>query len=453
MKSHTPLPNPDNNDHLNDLLIDESLAPAQCREVAAESASISQSEGRMTNPDAVFIGAGPVGLFAAIQLKLRHPGLNILMLEKYAEFQRKHPLLIDHSSFSNIYQHAELKGFVAALPSKIRTSELQKTFLEFAKKLGIIIEYQTVDDCFLLQDTYPGARAFCGTDGSHSIVHKQVFNGEYQHKSNMRYICEVKYDVKGKTKPLNLFTQVIPVHAYANHLVSEFVGKEREGNTPVSIRIFIDEATYLHMKKATFKNPYKINSESENDYDPKLLTTIKAWLAARETFAKESRVENSEKVTVTNLPVYASNSFVAAVNDVSWALLGDSAIGVPYFRSLNNGLLCASEYAKCVDAYLRNIKEFEVVGPLSSVSYIPPMLRYRQYVQGRFEAEKSLAGWKDWGVEALESGVSSQRAVPLFAMSKFSSTEEGRLFKARANDERKDGPDNDPNPTSGCTIS
>ena len=35
--------------------------------------------------EAVFVGAGPVGLFAALQLKKRCPDMNVLMLEKYAE--------------------------------------------------------------------------------------------------------------------------------------------------------------------------------------------------------------------------------------------------------------------------------------------------------------------------------------------------------------------------------
>lgn len=40
-------------------------------------------------PDINFVGAGPVGLFTAIQAKLYNPDLNILMLEKYTEYQRK----------------------------------------------------------------------------------------------------------------------------------------------------------------------------------------------------------------------------------------------------------------------------------------------------------------------------------------------------------------------------
>ena len=49
--------------------------------------------------DAVVVGAGPVGLFFALQLKYRI-GMSTLMLEKYEEYQRKHVLNIELASFA-----------------------------------------------------------------------------------------------------------------------------------------------------------------------------------------------------------------------------------------------------------------------------------------------------------------------------------------------------------------
>jgi 2-polyprenyl-6-methoxyphenol hydroxylase-like FAD-dependent oxidoreductase len=47
---------------------------------------------------AVIVGGGPVRLFVAIQLKLRCPCLEVRVLEKYADYQRKHVLKIERAS-------------------------------------------------------------------------------------------------------------------------------------------------------------------------------------------------------------------------------------------------------------------------------------------------------------------------------------------------------------------
>src|SRR4051794_27571662 len=52
-------------------------------------------------PDVVFVGAGPVGLWTAIQLKILQPKLNILMLEKYEKYQRNHVLRVSPASFKH----------------------------------------------------------------------------------------------------------------------------------------------------------------------------------------------------------------------------------------------------------------------------------------------------------------------------------------------------------------
>lgn len=60
-------------------------------------------------PDVVFVGAGPVGLWTAVQIKILCPWASILMLEKYAEYQRKHVLLLDKASLHGIPDHGNLK--------------------------------------------------------------------------------------------------------------------------------------------------------------------------------------------------------------------------------------------------------------------------------------------------------------------------------------------------------
>lgn len=389
----------------------------------------------MKEPDILFVGAGPVGLLAAIQMKLHDPKSFILMLEKYKDYQRKHPLILNKDSFVDTHKDPEFQALINSLPKTIRTNELEEILLEFARKIGIEIEYTNVTDCNELAKKY-SSKIIIGADGAHSIVRKQIFNDEYQIKKTLQYICEIKYEVEGKTRYLNTITEGIPALSYANHLISEFVGKEKEGKTPVSIRIFIDEETYKKMQEATFKNPYNLKDKAK--IESELYESINAWVTARRDFAQEKMIKDSERISVTNLPVYACKKFVKNANDKTWFLVGDAAFGVPFFRSLNNGILCSSQLAKTVHAMFNGIEieDSYTSFKTSSVSKreITPAQYYENYVQALVRKENFVASVKSVGVGSLESSAHFTQAVPL-SRKKLIFTEEGKNFKTHMNEQ------------------
>jgi len=378
------------------------------------------------NARVVFVGAGPVGLMTAIQTKLYDPSLPILMLEKYDKYKRQHSLILEKSSFNDAHPDADWQKFIRALPHHIRTNELEAQLIQYADKLGIQIKKNCpVTNCHALLTEYPDADCFIGADGSHSIVHKQIFNHQYQIKKTLRYIVEVKYDAEGKTRYLDPLSELAPAITYANHLVSEYVGKEKDNKTPIALRIFVDQATYDKMQDATFKEPYKL-SKLAGDDKPKEITklyqTIRAWITAREMLGGEKQITDSERITATNLPVYASNEFVKETNGKTWCLVGDAAFGVPYFRSLNNGILCSSQLARVIDAKIHH-KEIETYSfsSISSSSKLAaisakqeaPFTYYVNYVQALVNSENILAHIKDLGVSSLQSTAYTSQAVPL----------------------------------------
>lgn len=53
---------------------------------------------RVQRADIVFVGAGPVGLWTAIQAKKRNPQAQIQVYERYTEYQRSHVLRLEHFS-------------------------------------------------------------------------------------------------------------------------------------------------------------------------------------------------------------------------------------------------------------------------------------------------------------------------------------------------------------------
>lgn len=376
----------------------------------------------------LFVGAGPVGLFTAIQLKLLNPDADITMLEKYEEYQRNHPLFIDPSSFADSCPDEGFQTFLKKLPKTMRTNELEKLLLDYAKELGINIEYRHVLDCPKLKEEYPDTRFFVGSDGSHSEVQKQIFGEQYQIKKTLQYIAEIKYEVEGPTRYLNTFMEAIPATTYAEHFVSEFVGRENEGKkTPVSLRIFIDEETHKQMQTATFKNPFRLTQPEK--IHPALLRSITTWLHARETMAGEKRTEGSEKITVTHLPVYASQEFVKNEDDAIWFVVGDAAFGMPFFRSLNNGILCSSQLAKALDALLKDELLLDM----------PPTEAYKAYVQKLVEKEDFTAELKNMGVNSLgATAACSQNDIGRTVVGpKLVFFGGGRNFKRRMKDEEE----------------
>lgn len=92
---------------------------------------------------------------------------------------------------------------------------------------------------------------------------------------------------------------------------------------------------------------------------PELSRSVKIWLNARAD--KEERVKGSERMTAVKLRCYASRKVATTLptqgsqgqrntaQPVSVFLVGDAAYGVPFFRSLNNGILSGTKLAETLN--------------------------------------------------------------------------------------------------------
>lgn len=292
----------------------------------------------------IIIGAGPIGLFTAIQIKLYRPTSNIVIYEKYKEYQRKHAIHVSSKSFSGSHQDKEFQKLLTSLSGNVRTSAMEDTLKNFALALGIHIKYENVTDVRDLAEK--DCKYLIGADGAHSIVHSQIFHGKYQINYNFRNIMEIKYDVFGPTKKLSICSSL---SCGSRHLVHQFVGKPRSDSktTPVVLRFLITEDEYKDLQSASFKHPWNIEDKRIPD---EVKTSIDSWLLARKEGLEEKIVPNSTRLSVVSLPTYASAQFYKKNKDTTTFLVGDAACGVPYFRSINNGLLCASVLAKNLDS-------------------------------------------------------------------------------------------------------
>lgn len=294
-------------------------------------------------PDVLIVGAGPVGLFTAIEMKLHQPALQIKILDRNKEYSRHHILKLERESLSNSKTY-ETFDTVRKLHGFVPTSEIETTFLNSAKELGIEIETGIkVDNCQHLLNQFPTAHTFIGADGAHSVVRRQLFDDEKIVDENLQYIVEIKYKAQGSTSRLPAATYG-PALGQVHHFISENVGKEKDGCTPVSLFVFVDEETYREIRNTP--NAQLADLDPTTKRMKKLLNTIRPWLSLRKVALDEVMISDSEKINGVALSVYQSACFAKEIEGKRVYLVGDAAAAVPYYRALNAGLIAAAVTAR-----------------------------------------------------------------------------------------------------------
>lgn len=348
------------------------------------------------NPRAqvVFVGGGPTALCTAIQAKLRNPKLIIDILEKHGTYQRSHVLILNPRSFKGMptdLDHrfkAIIDRFIAT--PVIPTNEIEDTLLDFAQKIGInICRNNHVTDPRDLRTRYPNARVIVGADGAHSTVRNTIFGNRMAIDKDLQFVIEVKYKVQGQGNRIS-FKEKWPTLKAMGAIAQEYVGRvvsvtdsttgQSRMETPVTMRLFINEKSYKKMEAARARTPYSFTNA--NSLVDEVREHIRTWLGLRSDII----VPGSEKITVTRLGVYASERVALAELDpvtkieLIWCLVGDAAFGVPFFRSLNNGLLESTELARQIVEYL-DPQPSSIDSLPSLKSDLPgPFARYSQYV-------------------------------------------------------------------------
>lgn len=403
--------------------------------------------------DVIFIGAGPIGLLGAIQLKLLFPEKQILMFEKYEVPVRNHAMYVEHSSFEGMDRSQGFGEILDSISSKIKISDLEKKLREYATSIGIKIRYQEIKDFNELKKHYPDTEYFVGSGGLRGIIHPQVFDSENQINEPIRYAVEVKYNATGATRSLNKITETPGVLAYTKHVVSEYVGHLKEGQTPISLRVFIDEPTYQKMKGATFKTPYTLLDKDKIPAD--LYKTITTYLQGRKHLANEVITENSLKISTITLSIYASKDFCKKIDGKTIFQIGEEGFACPFYRSFNDNASCIPFFTKAMKALFENnnIASNKITsGSFFSVSTIEedPLEYYQNNVQGLVNSEIRTIHYLNLGLDMLETSVASSQAVPKFTGSKLSLKRGGKTFLDEVKRDQNDGQEH--NSSSTCVL-
>lgn len=316
------------------------------------------------NPDVVIVGGGPVGLWTAIQLKQRKPELSIQVYERQQAYQRSHVLRLESLSMllyaqngngpddkeffkevtgktpPEMFAHAAIGGV-----TMIRTNDLEEALKTYAAKLGVGIDYRQIDDPQALMQEHPGCRIFIAADGAHSRMREALMGKDAVEDKPLQHVVEVKYQAEGKSSALKFMGARHKTNIKMQNMAFEYVGREKDGTTPVTLRFFVDPATYDVLPPATFKNPLTLDDPR---IPPALAKDVQTYMDMRRDAAGESYKKGSAKISKLTLSVYAAKKFALTKEKKAWFLAGDAAMGVPYFRSLNAGMIIASQLAGIV---------------------------------------------------------------------------------------------------------
>lgn len=86
-------------------------------------------------PDVITLGAGPVGLWTSIQVKLKNPEKSVIIFEKYPAYKRKQQLIVDQESLVTDIKDIEFKTLTDSISGKIQTAVIEERLLAFAKRI------------------------------------------------------------------------------------------------------------------------------------------------------------------------------------------------------------------------------------------------------------------------------------------------------------------------------
>jgi len=258
----------------------------------------------------VIVGGGPVGLWSALQWYYRCPKAQIIVYEKRGEYTRQTHIRLDAKSivwYSALPTHmpslyrplfgTDHKPFIGS--TRIKICDLE-SLLRGIVQCKVLQAEMTFDD---VMRKHPNVNVVIAADGAHSGIRRRVFgpDDEVLVQQDMQKITQVTFDDK----------HIVPID-----------------NTPKNIQI---------TENRTVIRYFNLIDDDDKKFDGAI------------------------DVRRFKLSVYFAKAFHTDHNGVDVYLVGDAALGLPYYRSLNAGLLLASQLAKYPNMY-NNVVRVSNVG-------------------------------------------------------------------------------------------
>ncbi len=333
-----------------------------------ETTAKTDTASQVKPADVVIVGAGPVGLWVAIQIKKRNPEMAVQIYERHKVYQRSHVLRLNLASLgfyskkksdeieTEFYQDVTGKsaagvwmGALRAKAAVLGTNVLEGALKKYAQALGVNIAYEKIETPEDAIARHPECKKFVAADGAKSPLRKKLLGDNDVKQNYLQHVVEVKYTANKDAKGLSLLDRFKTHKLMSDETISfEILGsrKKVEGEDADSRRITVHFYTSEDLWKrvpddAGFKTPLKLNDPR---LPPELVADIQTYLNVRASKAKEDFNVASAKVSKLSISYYTARKFsVKHESGARWFFAGDAALGVPFFRALNSGIIIGSQ--------------------------------------------------------------------------------------------------------------
>lgn len=363
------------------------------------------------SPSIVVIGGGPIGLWTGILAKAR-TNQEVLIIEKYTDYKRADiNLRIQAASLTglpNLESLKPLKKLVKEWGNKsVYIKTLEDELTKCAHDLGVKILRGKSADPKTLQQEYPTARVFIGADGARSRMRKELFNDQYKFNTPLQYIVQAQYRIKVPAENVQSSFQKVKQaittyqrQKFSGHLITEIIKPLENGESQVTLRIFVSKKIYQQMANATFSNPYYFRKDL-NKVPNKLRDILIKWWGSQNHQEIIAEADKTNKLTVIPLASYAaSNAFKVSENankePVITVLAGDALQAFPFFRAINNGFLCATRLSSCIEKAFKALESNDAAKKEKVyTNFTAPFNSYSRYTTFRAYIEWSRAFFKN----------------------------------------------------------
>lgn len=363
--------------------------------------------------DILIIGAGPIGLSQALALKKINPLLKIVVLEKYARYQRNHVLNMQaqHLEALMLATDTEREPRLIDLLTQLKkdphilTTDLQDIFTQIAEENGVEIKTrQEVKPTTLpqiLAESYPNLRLIIGADGTHSVTSHTLFSADNQVKYEFDYVLQMRYEIDGPQKAANVDKQYFYQQVLRKGLVAnEYVGQFAQGKTPITLQMMISREDFLRLQSAKSNTPLKpfADTPPEVTLPTKLQSFITYYLQNRIACLPKNYSINQQniRISVNEAPATHAKQIVTQHGNARVILVGDAALGLSYFKGLNAGIEAMTQFFTLLKPAIQDgFHNIQLVDNLLN--------RYQQWFLQQFAPRKikEVANYSFWQIRSL----------------------------------------------------
>jgi hypothetical protein len=236
---------------------------------------------------------------------------------------------------------------------------------------------------------------FVAADGANSAMRAAIWGKDCLYRYDILPSPDFKYKAEGQPRYLLKST-----FGRLAHIGLENINLQGpDGCSEVNLRFVVSQEDYDAIPPATFREPLAVTPDSsfwrymsrrrlyggrtfkDDFYD---------FLEMRREFACERRADGPITMTKIYLSRYTAPEFAKTVTrsgqDRSWFLVGDAAMGMPFYRSINSGLILGAQLGLLLSADMKPVRKARIYNGLVRPVRIASEFRRTKYLEWKAHA-------------------------------------------------------------------